>query len=421
MYELCEHIGSEPWYTLPGTLHPDEMRKFMEYLGAPPDEGLGKLRAQLGHPKPWTEVFKHIHVEFGNEAWNNAGPYQCGGFNGPDYWQGLIAAGKSSKYYTSKILFHAGGQAANSWLSRGLLPRVPNADCFSLAPYVLHNFGKDEAEALATDAKLFRWAFAYPIWRSRDKDGAMFQQHELTRKAKMEISVYEINHHITGGDAPLEPRNRIVTSIGGGLNVANTMLLLLKEHGARFQCLFSLAQHSYRARGVGPVRLWGTALCMCKGHERYRPTFLACTAANRVMGGDLVETVHTGPSPTFSATGKFRWRKPPETMADIPCLWSYAFADGSTRGLILINLDTAKAHPIAIRFAGEVAGEAAQSWLLTADTIAASNEYEAGAPQVKITEEQVKDFESGSRIIVPAFSMRVVRWKLANGVGDKKE
>ena len=412
LYELCEHLGCDPWYCLPGTLHKDEMAKFMEYLGAPPDTGYGKLRAQLGHPKPWTEVFDRIHVEFGNEAWNNAAAYQCGGFNGSDYWQGLIATGKSSKYCTGKVVFHAAGQAANSWLNRGIVARVPNADRFSVAPYILHDFSKEQAAALDTPDKLFRWAFAYPVWRSRDKDGAMFQNHELTGKAGQEMSIYEVNHHITGGDGPLEPRNQIVTSIGGGLNVANNMLLMLKDHGLRAQCLFALAQHSYKARGVGPVRLWGTALCMRKGRERYRPTFLACAAANHVLGGDLVETVHAGADPAFAATGVFSRRKGVQTIEGIPTLWSYAFADGRTRGLILISLDTSQARPVELKFDGEADGGRARSWLLAADSITANNEYEAGAPQVTVREEAVEHFRSGHRLSLPPHSMRVLRWTL---------
>jgi len=412
MYELCEYIGADPWYSLPGILSYDEMKNFMEYIGAPPDVGYGKLRAELGHPKPWTDVFKHIHIEFGNEAWNNAGPYQCGGFNGQDYWKDLIALGKSSPYYKTDVVFHAGGQAANSWLNRAIMSRVPNADRFAVAPYVIHNFSKAEADALDTDDKLFRWAFAYPIWRSRSKDGAMFQNYELAQKAGIELSVYEMNHHITGGDGPLEPRNEIVTSIGGGLNVVNAMLMMMKEHHIRSQCLFSLAQHSYNAQGVGPVRLWGTALNMRKGHERYRPTFLACAMANKVIGGDLVETIHTGLDPKFSATGIFSGRKGTETVADLPKIWSYAFADGKKRGLILINLDTLRTQPVAVRFAGDVAESSARSWLLRADLIAANNEFEVAEPQVKTQETNVADFASGKRFVLPPFSMLALSWEL---------
>jgi len=287
---------------------------------------------------------------------------------------------------------------------------VPNADRFSVAPYILHHFSKAQAQALDTDDKLFRWAFAYPVWRSRDEAGAMFQNHQLTAKAGQEMSIYEVNHHITGGDGPLEPRNRIVASIGGGLNVANNMLLMLKEHGLRTQCLFALAQHSYNARNVGPVRLWGTALCMRKGKERYRPTFLACAAANRVLGGDLVETVHSGADPTFSATGVFSRRKGTQTVGDIPVLWSYAFAEGTRRGLILISLDTSKPRPVVVAFKGEVAGGEARSWALAADAITASNEYEAGEPQVRLRERPLKPFASGQRLVLPPHSMTVVEW-----------
>jgi len=413
-YELCEYIGCEPWYCLPGTLSYEEMKHFMEYLGAPADVGYGKLRAELGHPKPWTEVFRHIHIEFGNEAWNGIAPYLCGGFNGKDYWKDLIAIGKSSPYYRKNIVFHAGGQAANPWLNQRILENVPNADRLALAPYVLQFFTKEDARAFDTDDKLFRWVFATPIYRSCDERGAMFVNYQNAKKAGKEISVYEVNHHITRGDGPLEPRNRIVTSIGGGINIANTMLLIMKEHGARTQCLFSLAQHHYNAKGVGAVRLWGTVLTMRKGRERYRPTFLACALANKVIRGDMLETVHSGANPTFSATGVFSKRRGRETLRDLPVLWSYAFSDGDNRGIILINLDTSKAHLVELRFDGGVMGGSARTWLLTADDIAANNEFECAEPRVKTMEETITGFGSGKRVIVPPFSMRVISWRASD-------
>ncbi len=410
MYELCELVGAEPWYCLPGTLQYDEMERFMEYLGAPADVGYGSLRAELGHPQPWTEVFKHIHVEFGNEAWNNAGPYQCGGFNGRNYWQDLISIGKSSPYYAPNVVFHAAGQAANSWLNRGIVERVPNADRFGVAPYILHSLNRQDLEVNDTNEKLFRWVFAWPIWRSRDERGAMYQNHQITDGAGMEMSIYEVNHHTTHGDAPLEARNRIVTSLGGGLNVCNNMLLMLKDHGLRTQCLFSLVQHGYRAES-GVVRLWGTALNMRQGHERYRPTFLACATANRVIGGDLIETVHSGGEPTFEATGMFSRHEGVETMHDVPCLWTYAFHEGDRRGLIIANLDVADAHRVAVQFEGEVT-EPARQWLLTAKGITASNEFEFDEPQVRVQETQIEPFGSGAQLTVPAHSLMALQWRV---------
>ena len=413
MYELCELLDCEPWFCLPGTLSRGEMARFMEYLGAPAEVGYGRVRAELGHRRPWTETLRRIHVEFGNEAWNNAPPYQCGGFNGPDYWKGLIAVGKGSPHYRENVVFHAGGQASNTWLNRALLEHFPNADRFTLAPYVLHDFSKAQAEAMDTDDKLFRWVFAYPIRRSEDKKGSMREVYEAAQEAGIELSVYEINHHVTGGDGPLEPRNKIVTSIGGGINVVNTMLLLLKEHHARDQCLFSLAQLQFKAGKIGDVRLWGSVLCMRPGRRRRRPTFLACAAANRVIGGNLVETRHHGADPAFSATGVFEDREAPQTIDSLPEIRSYAFADGSRRGLILINLGTKRTHPVAVKFDGNVSPGGAQSWLLTAERITDNNEYEAGKPQVELRHQRIESFTSGKQLPLPPFSMRVLQWNVA--------
>jgi len=412
MYVLCEHVGADPWFTLPGTLSKDEMVRFMEYLGAPANVGYGKRRAELGQPKPWTEVFDHIHVEFGNEAWNNAGPYQCGGFNGRDYWNDLIAAGKASPHYRPNVLFHAAGQAANSWLNGGIMPRVPGADRFSVAPYIIQGIEKDDMRVLGSDAALFRWALAWPVFRSMEEEGAMRKNSELAEEHGLELSIYEVNHHITHGDGPLEPRNKIVTSIGGGLNVCGNMLLMLREHHLRTQALFSLVQHSYNAHGIGPVRLWGTALNMRRGHERYRPTFLACALANRVIGGDLVETVHSDGEPTFTGRGKFRWRGEVEDYGPLPVLWSYAFRDGDRRGLVVLNVDVAEAHPVSVAFDGEVRGGTARRWRLGADSITANNEFEQPEPQVKLAEDTVDGFAPGHRFTLPAHSAMALQWQV---------
>jgi len=264
-------------------------------------------------------------------------------------------------------------------------------------------------ERLDTDDKFFRWAFAWPLRRSLDEDGAMHQNYEAAKKAGIELSIYEVNHHTTHGDAPAEPRNKLVTSIGGGLNVANTMLLMLKEHHLRAQCLFSLVQHGYRA-STGVVRLWGTALNMREGHERYRPTFLACMLANKVIGGDLIGTAHTGRTPTFSATGVFNRRKGVETIERLPVIWSYGFREGNRRGLIIVNLDTTNPRPVAVEFDGRASEEGAQWWLLSADEITANNEFEQPEPQVKVTKGELENFTSGQRTNLPPHSMMALQW-----------
>ncbi len=287
---------------------------------------------------------------------------------------------------------------------------APNADRFGVAPYIIHNLGKADMAVLDTDDKFFRWAFSWPIRRSTDPQGAMVQNYDYARKAGMELTLYEVNHHTTNGDAPLEPRNRLVTSLGGGLNVVSDMLLMLKDQHVRTQCLFSLIQFGYRA-DAGVVRLWGTALNMRAGHQRYRPTFLACMLANKAIGGDLVETVQGGANPTFTATGIYDRSNQPQSMT-LPCLWTYAFSDGKRRGLILLNLDTERALPVSVQFDGAAAGAGAHQWVLNADSIADNNEYESGDPQVRVTEADLPDFRPGAALNLPAHSMNVLAWEV---------
>lgn len=409
MYELCEHIGCDPWYCLPGTLHEEAMTRFMEYLGAPPDVGYGKLRAELGHPKPWTDVFRSIHVEFGNEAWNSAAPYHSGGFSGPDYWTGLIAMAKRSPYYRNNVLFHPAGQAAFANRNVEIMKNTPNGDRFAIGPYMLTHVTSQDVNLHPSDDDFFRWVLAWPIFRSRDPRGYMYQNHQNAKKAGCELSVYEFNHHTLAHEGvPEEVRKNIFTSQGGAINVINTMLLMLKEHGIRIHSAFPLASGSDGG-------IWDFVLSMRKGHERYRPTFLAMSVANKVVHGDLLETVHQDADHRWSAEGVFytEWKKEPKSIKydNIPCLMSYAFRNGAQRGVILVNLDVEHNVPVRLQFTGGSQQDQALSYSLTADKITANNEWENGGPQVQIVEQTILDFTSGHRVLIPPFSMQAFVWE----------
>ena len=100
-----------------------------------------------------------------------------------------------------------------------------------------------------------------------------------------------------------------------------------------------------------------------------------------------------------------------ETIRDLPTIWSYAFADGSRRGLILLSLDTSKPHAVSVAFDDKVAGSKAHQWLLTAEKITANNEFESAQPQVRVIERTINDFQSGARLNLPPFSMLAVSWE----------
>ncbi len=404
--ELCEEVGTDPWYCLPGTLTVAEMEHFIEYLAGPPDTPYGKVRAGRGHPTPWTEVFESIHVEMGNEAWNYAPAYLFGGYSAKgEYWNDLFAAGKASPYYSDKIVFQAAGQAAWAGRNEGIARGTPAADGFGVAPYVVHEMSNEQAAM--DDEGLFSWVFGYPWYQAHR--GYMAENYRLvTEQFGHELSIYEVNHHITGGDAPAEPRNRIVTGIGGGINVANWMLLMLREQKVRVQNLFSLAQFGYRIGSGETVRLWGTALNMKRGQERYRPTFLAGMLANKVLFGDLVEAGTSGADPNWTCTARYDGNQKDDIQ--VPYVHAYATRDGRNRGLILINLHRTDALPVKVELPGPVTPGSAVQWVLAADRIDANNEPEH-EPEVEVLQRALPDFAGGAVLQLRPFSMTVIRWQ----------
>ena len=83
-------------------------------------------------------------------------------------WVGvLIAVGKASPYYSENVVFHAAGQAASGGMSDRIMSDTPNADRYSVAPYIIQSLSAEELKILYDDDKLFRWVFAWPLWRAR--------------------------------------------------------------------------------------------------------------------------------------------------------------------------------------------------------------------------------------------------------------
>ncbi|HDN27020.1 MAG TPA: hypothetical protein ENG03_08000 [Thioploca sp.] len=414
-YELAEYIRSEPWFSLPGTMNKTEMEKFMEYLGAPADVGWGKLRAELGHPQPWTETLRKIHVEIGNEAWNTFGVFRVGGFNGPDYWHDLFATAKNSPYYHDNIILYAAGQNFSSWMSNRILERTPNADRYAIAPYQHHTFNQRDIDLFGNNEEFFSWFFA----RSQNEiDHRMLGHKEVMDKTGVEFAIYEVNHSPLRGDVkPDDIRNAIATSLGAGLNISNFMLQQLKKYHIRTQAFFNFSQFAFNKAAYGLenflVRVWGGGINFRQGHERFRPTWLANELVNKVLAGDLLKTIQTGANPTYAVTGPFRDNGDPETKDGFPEILSYAFGKGKKRGLILYNLSTTTSQNISIQFGDKhnSVNATAESWLLTADSVAANNEPENEIQPVQVAQTTIEEFRPGITLTLPPHSLQVISWK----------
>ncbi len=353
-------------------------------------------------------IWKDEDVEFGKEAWNLFGPFACGGFDGPDYWDSLIEKAKKSPYYKKNIIFHVSGRGYAGYANPS--KEINKTDCYTWAPYILHKFSKAENDLLKSHDERFRWIFYEGINYARKVN----KRAKEAQEKGVELSIYEINHHLTAGNAPDDAKNLINTSTAAGISLINSMLIHMKENYIRNQCFFTFSGNYYS------IRLWGGMLNMQKGKERYRPTWLACGTANKVIMGDLMETTHSGDNPTFVPLSmkKTKANKKQGIKAEIklveekplPVLHSYAFKNGKEQGLVVINIDTTKARNINIEFIGDVT-EGAKSWLLTSKNITDNNEPEHEA-QVHVTEQEIKEFTNKAKFTIPPFSMKVFRWSV---------
>jgi hypothetical protein len=412
LYTLCAEVGANPWFCLPGVLHPDEVRDFMEYLGAPPDVGYGRLRASLGQTQPWTDVFDEIIVEFGNEAWNTWGPFACGGFNGPEYWEDLITAGRNSPWHRPPVRFVSAGQNVNDWLNQRIIADTPGADQFALATYVLHRLEPAVEEKLGDDRDaLYRWLFSLPGLRYGPGSG-MAENARHVRAAGQEIAVYETNHHTSDGDASSAFRNRFLTGLGGGLNALQTMLLMLEDYGVRNQCFFTAFGEANNAYTVKDVRLFGAYLSLTDREIRKRPHALALEVANRAILPERVTVQLDRPAPVFTAP-VFDEKERTWTghTTETPALRVLSFRDGTARSLLLLNLHVNEPLNLLLDLPGPAEDTRAEWWQLATPGIEDHNEREHPAPTVNVTSGQWTDFTAGYPLVLPPHSLTTVRWK----------
>ncbi len=420
-YELCEYLKCGAWATLPGTLQPEEIDGFMEYLGAPADVGMGRVRAELGHPAPWTQTLPAIHMQFGNEVITFTGT----GFYGPDYWRHMIDRAKKSPYYATNIIFTVNEQGYGAARELDL---TPNADRLCLNSYLIFGVYNEQIQLAKDKPGFYEFVFAssWHMWNTPDNNKSIAAAMAGKERNK-EICIYEGgNYHTTFGtlpDPPVEQVNRMITGKAGGLSATHNSLILLKKFSARTTESFNLSQFSFSPGGSfgnmpKPVRVWGGVLGIGTPEKtRFRPRFVALEIANKVIGGDLVETAHSGADPKISVRNQFGAgygpsRQPKEMTVEMPILCSYGFKEGKRRGLILVNQDTRAAQPVRLEFDGTPAEGTARMWVMEGDDLESSNEMDAAPdkPQVTIAERALDKFASGAQLEIPSASMVAIQW-----------
>lgn len=403
---LCEHVGADPWMSVPATSSPQEMTNLMEYLGGATSTPYGQIRAARGHAAPWTGVFSRIHLEFGNEHWNNtafrggviSAAIPCGARANE-----LFGAIKASPYYAAaQVNCILGGQSGNPAPALQFHNASSLHDTFTLAPYM-----SGRVDTFATTEDLFGPLFAEPEWWSFNPSatsGLMryaFDQVQASSRP-VPLSIYEVNLHTTSGGISQSALDSYTPSVGAAVAVADHMLVMLRELGTRDQCMMSLAGHRYTWPDSSgkTAALWGVTLDMDKTHRR-RPTFHALRLLNDVLGGDMLRTTSSGDNPTWSITNTNR-----VTFTNAHHLQSFAFKNGTQRGLVVFNLH--RTNALDVRFTGPNAPAGSLTLRrLTSANITDNNET---AEIVAPTSQTLTSFDPAQPLSLPPYSMTVLQW-----------
>jgi hypothetical protein len=391
--ELCQEVGAEPWIVAPTAMSKEEARKLAEYFAGSPATAGGAMRAAGGHSLPWTQVFRTIHIEFGNEAWN-------GVFLG-ESMDDTAAYGRRSNTVFAAFRAAAGPDAARFDLSVGaqadwpakdsvLLTAAPGANSMAIAPYLMHSVTR-----WSSDDELYGALLAEPEYMSRVGEVEAAQNLALGRR----MAVYEVNLHTTEGTIPQDVLDRFTPSTAAGVAVAGHMLRMLRDHGIRDQMLYSLSQFQYKRSDGKLARLWGAVVEM-GANGRKRPQFLAESLANRAIRGDLMRIEVSGENPMHDlADGNDGVH-----LKGVHEIDAYAFQDGKSHGLIVFNYGLHQVRRVELDAPGLASNPGVSLWRLVSPGPGATNE---GAVQVRIEKEPFH----GTALSLAPCSMAVLEWQ----------
>jgi alpha-L-arabinofuranosidase len=397
--ELCELVGAEPWYMFSVGYSTQEMTNLIEYLAGPPTSPYGAKRAARGRAAPWTNAFNRIHLEFGNEAWND-GDFAGGTISDPVAYGNrgseIYGVARSSPYYeASKFDLVLGGQADVDWRNSAIHNASRNHDSFALGPYLAF-----QVNDYATIEQLFGPLFAEP--EMDETTGTMGQTYRFLQSSSRPapLSVYEVNTHSTEGSISQAALDSFSPSLGAGIAVAEHMLLMLRDLAIRDQMVCCLGGFDARRTDGKHVRLWGIVRDFGVT-DRKRPLFLALKLANEALAGDLVRTTQSGDNPTWNQQASNG-----VTLSNAHFIQSFAFSNGDTRSVIVFNLS--RTAPLDVNFTG--ANAPAGTVILKRLTGRAITDSNEDAENVMTTTQTLSNFNPAAAFSLPPYSMSFLQW-----------
>jgi hypothetical protein len=423
--QLCQAVNAgssspiEPWIVLPITLSDEEASNIIDYLADV--SGSTVYGAKRGTSQAaWTTVFPKIHLEFGNEAWNNL--FYGGNMAIPQAYGsraqtvfGIMRGNSNFKAANFDLMIN--GQAYNPGENASIQTYCNNNDTFAAQPYLilaandpLNGAGGSMLGNAAAIETLFGSTLAEPeafVTASGTAEGigsGLVLQNQAAAQASgrpVNFAVTETNISPYGGSITQDELNSYVSSMGAGLAVVDSMLQNMRV-GVLTQNIYSLPQFDYFRSDYKPMYLFGSVVDMGNTNLK-RPQFLAAEVANNAIGAstNMLQTVHTGLDPT--------WNQPSVNSVQLNgahYLQSFAFNNGGNYSLIMLNVNRSASEQV--NFGGaNVPGGTVQMTQLTSANITDTNETSSVVAPVTST---LSSFNAATGMTLPPFSMTVLTW-----------
>jgi hypothetical protein len=402
--QLCQTVGADPWITIPTATTPDEMTEFIEYLTGNGSDAWSALRISRGQVAPWTSVFNKIHLELGNETWNGIFKGESMGFPGYPTWANTVwgAARKAPGFVPAQFELIDDGWSAVAGYNAQMLTVSNQHDSIDIAPYLIFSANDEPMPTM------FGALFAEP--ELFESPGGQVYQDLLAATAvpsatapTTDMDVYETNTSPIEGTITQTELDEFTPSIGAGLGHTVHMLEMMRL-GVKYQNAFALQQYAFVRTDKSIVKLWGVVLDM-ENTNRRRPTFQTEAIANAVIGGTMLQTIHTGANPT--------WNQPLSSdnvvLNGAHYLQSFAFLNGTTASVIVFNLNQTAALPVT--FSGEnVPTGSVTMTQITSANITDNNET---ASVVNPATQTLSGFSGATGLSLPPYSMTVLSWQSA--------
>jgi hypothetical protein len=361
-----------PWIITQVTHSEEEHAQLVEYLAASYDPAAGDTPAskpwaylrtqQRGHNRPWTDTFREIQIEFGNENWHNRSMAD---------WIGLGRAGT----------VHQGGKEFGLWA--GYMIRHLRALPFD-SPKISYTLGGNYTAGVRPDGTVFgygqeatvaarglntyhshatyigpRWEVGEASQSTIDDNGVRktllahrggnepeWNQQALAHNRMREMGLAVRMSAYEGGPSGFGLRAKTPEEDRAGEYYGKTLAMGTAMLDAWINA-WTLGWSHQAYLGFSQGRWWASHTSMSQGH-RPSPGWLAQSLLNRhFANADLLRVVvENAPSTILEVSPR---RGAPVEQREVRTVHAHASRNGDRLTLAVVNLDLERPAPIEVR------------------------------------------------------------------------